>query len=86
MLTKKDNVVAPIVGSSLIVEPDSMANVAPDVVPSIEIEPRADLYICKVSESPLCPPLGSLPTLSSSPFYSESQRDSFESSSSSAPT
>ena len=52
MLTKKDSAMASVVGSTSIVEPASMATVALDVTPSIEVEPRADLHMCEVSENP----------------------------------
>ena len=52
MSSKKDNAMAPIVGSSSIVEPGSMANVALDVAPSIEVEHCANLHMREVFESP----------------------------------
>ena len=57
MSTKKDSAMAPVVGSSLIVEPGSVAIVALDVTPSIEVEPRADLHMREVSQSPPHPPV-----------------------------
>ena len=52
MSAKKDSAVAPVVGSTSIVELDSVATVAPDVVPSIEVERDVDLHMHEVSESP----------------------------------
>ena len=86
MSTKKDSVVAPVVGSSLIIEPGFAATIVPDVAPSIEVEPRADLHMCEVSQSPPHPPSGSPPALPSSPSHSESQRESSKAFSHSAPT
>ena len=57
MSTKKDSALAPVVCSSSIIELASMATVAPDIAPSTEVEPHADLHMCKVSESPPRPPL-----------------------------
>ena len=70
MSIKKDSAVAPVVGSTLIVEPASMATVAPNVVPSTEIEPRADFYMREVSKSPLHPPLRSPAPLPRLPSHS----------------
>ena len=57
MSTKKDNAVAPVIGSSSIVEPASVATIASDVTPSIEVEPCVDLHMREVSKSSPCPPL-----------------------------
>ena len=86
MSTKKDSAVVLVLGSSLIVEPASMATIAPDNAPSTEVEPRADLHMCKVFENPLRPPPGSLAALPRLPFHSQSQEDSSKSSSHSTPT
>ena len=80
MSIKKDSAVALVIGSSSIVEPGSMANVAPDIAPSIEVEPHADLHMREVSQSPPHPPPRSLPILPSLPSHLESQGDSSESS------
>ena len=72
MSNKKDNAVAPVVGSSSIVEPGFVAIVALDVTPFLEVEPRADLHMYRVSQSPSCPPPKSTPVHPSSPFYLES--------------
>ena len=82
MLTKKDSAIVLVVGSTSIVEPDSVAN----VVPFTKVEPHADLHMRKVSESPPCLSLGSLAALPRSPSHSQSQGDSSESSLDSAPT
>ena len=52
MLAKKDSAVARVIGSTLIVQPDSIAIVAPDVVPSVEVEREVDLHMHEVFESP----------------------------------
>ena len=57
MSAKKDSAVALVVGSISIVQPDFVTTVAPDVMPSVEVEWDVDLHICKVSESPPRPPL-----------------------------
>ena len=57
MSAKKDNTVALVVGSTSIVQPDFVATVAPDVVPSVEVEPDVDLHMCEVSKSPPIRPL-----------------------------
>ena len=84
--TKKDSVVAPVVGSTLIVETEFVAIVAPDVLLSVEVEPIVDLHMCKVSESSLHQPARSLAPLPRSPSHSLSQGISSKSSSSFAPT
>ena len=85
MSAKKDSTVAPVVGSTPIVQPDFVATVAPDVMPSIEVEPDVDLHMRKVSESPPLPPAGSPAPLPRSPSRSPSWGVSSESSSGSAP-
>ena len=47
--TKKDRAATPVVGSSLIVELGSLANIASEVMPSTEVEPRVDLHRREVS-------------------------------------
>ena len=47
MSTKKDSAVVPVVGSTSIVEPASMATVVPNVMPFTEVEPRADLQFVR---------------------------------------
>ena len=86
MSTKKDSAMALIVGSSLIVEPASMATIAPDVVPSTEVEPRTNLHMGEVSESPPCSPPRSLVALPRSPSHSQFQGNSSKSSLGSTPT
>ena len=70
MSTKKDSVVAPIIGSTSIVEPASVATIAPDVVSSIEVESRADLHMRKVSQNPPHLSLGSPTALPRPPSHS----------------
>ena len=86
MSAKKDSAVAPVVGSTLIVEPDSVATLVSDVVPFVEVEPVVDLHMREVSESPPRLPAGSPALLSRLPSRSPSQGISSESSSGSAPT
>ena len=86
MSTKKDSAVAPVVGSTLIVEPDFVATVVLEVVSSVEVKPIVDLHMHEVFESPPHPPARSLAPLSRSPSRSLSRGVSFESSSGSTPT
>ena len=86
MSAKKDSAVAPVIGSTLIVQPDSVATVAPDVVPSVEVERDVDLHMREVSESPPRPAAGSPAPLPRSPSRSPSRGVSSESSSGSTPT
>ena len=86
MSAKKDSAVAPVVVSTLIAQPDSVATVAPKVVPSIEVQRDVDLYMRDVSESPPRPPAESPPPLPRLPSRSPSRGVSSESSSGSAPT
>ena len=86
MSAKKDSVVAPIVGSTSIVQPDFVATVVPNVVPFVEVEGDVDLHMREVSESPLCPPARSPTPIPRLPSRSPSRGVSSESSSGSAPT
>ena len=86
MSTKKDSVVVPNVGFTLIVEPTSVAFVALNIAHSIEIEPRANLHMREVSKSPPRPSPRCLAALPRSPSHLQFQGDSSKSSSSSAPT
>ena len=56
MSAKKDSVVAPVVVSTSIAQPDFVTTVAPEVVPSVEVQRDVDLHMRDVSESPLRPP------------------------------
>ena len=73
MSAKKDSVVAPVIGSTSNVEPDSVAIIGPDVVPFVEVEPVVDLHMREVSESPPRPPPGSPALLPRLPSHSSSQ-------------
>ena len=86
MSAKKDSAVAPVVVSTLIAQPDSVATVVPEVVPSVEVERDVDLHMHDVSKSPPPLPTRSPPPLPRLPSCSPSWGDFFESSSSSAPT
>ena len=86
MSAKKDSAVAPVVVSTSIAQPDSVATVAPEVVPSVEVERDVDLHMRDVTESPPRPPTESLPPLPRLPSCSPSRGVSSESSSGSAPT
>ena len=68
------------------VQPDSVATIAPEVVPSVEVQRDVDLHMRDVSESPSHPPAKSLPPLPKLPSCSPSWGVSSESSSGSAPT
>ena len=59
MSTKKDSALAPVMGSSSILEPGSMAIVALNIAPSKEVEPCTNLHMREVSKSPPRPPLRS---------------------------
>ena len=72
MSTKKDSAMVHVIGSSLIIEPASVATIAPDVVPSIEVEPHADLHMREVSKNPLYLPHGTPVVLPRSPSHSQS--------------
>ena len=86
MSTKKDSAVAPVVVSTSIAQPHSVATVAPEVVPSVQVERDVDLPMRDVTESPLRLPSKSLPPLPRLPSGSPSRGVSSESSSGSAPT
>ena len=86
MTTKKDSAVAPVVVSTSIAQPDFVATIEPEVVPSVEVEWDVDLHMRDVFESPLHPLVESLPPLPRLPSRSPSRGVSFESFSGSAPT
>ena len=86
MLAMKDGAVAPVVVSTSIAKPHSIATVAPEVVPSVQVERDVDLSMRDVTESPLRLPSDSPPTLPRLPFGSPSRGVSSESSSGSTPT
>ena len=52
MSAKKDSAVAPVVVSTSIAQPNSVATVAPEVVPFVEVHRDVDLHMRDVSESP----------------------------------
>ena len=86
MSAKKDTAVAPVVVSMSTAQPHSVATVAPEVAPSVEIQRDVDLPMRNVTESPRRPPSDSLPPLPRLPSRSPSRGVSSESSSGSAPT
>ena len=86
MSAKKDSAVAPVIVSTSTDQPHSVATVAPEVVPSVEVQRDVDLPMRDVTESPRRPPSDSLPPLSRLPSRSPSQGVSSESSSGSAST
>ena len=86
MSAKKDSAVAPVVVSTLIAQPHSFATVAPEVVPSVEVQRDVDFPMRDVTESPPRPPSNSPPPLPRLPSRSPSRGVSSESSSGSAPT
>ena len=86
MSAKKDSAVAPVVISTSIAQPHSVATVAPEVVPSVEVERDVDLHMRDVTKSPPHPPAKSLPPLPRLPSRSPSRGVSSESSLDSAPT
>ena len=86
MSAKKDSAVAPVIVSTSIAQPHSVATVAPEVVPSVEVQRDGDLPMHDVAESPPRPPSNSPPPLPRLPSHSPSQGVSSESSSGSAPT
>ena len=84
MMAKKDSAVALVVVSTSIAQPKSVTTVAPEVVPSVEVERDVDLPMRNIFESPPPPPAGSPPPLPRLPSRSPSWGVSFESSSGSA--
>ena len=86
MSAKKDSAMAPVVVSTSIAQPHSVAIVTPEVVPSVEVERNVDLHMRDVTESPMRPPAESLPPLPRLPSRLLSRWVSSESSSDSAPT
>ena len=86
MSAKKDSAVALVVVSTSIAKPHSVATVAPEVMPSVQVERNVDLPMCDVTESPPRPPFDSLPPLPKLPSGSPSRGVSSESSSGSTPT
>ena len=86
MSAKKDSAVAPIVVSTSIAQPDSIATIAPEVVPTVEVERDVDLHMRDVSKSPPRPPAKSPPPHPRLPSRSPSRGVSSESSSGSGPT
>ena len=86
MLAKKDSAVAPVVVSTSIAQPHSVATVTPEVAPSVEVQRDVDLPMHDVIESPLRLPSNSPPPLPRLPSRSPSWGVSSESSLGSAPT
>ena len=86
MSAKKDSAVVPVVVSTSIAQPHSVATVAPEIVPSVQVERDVDLPMRNVTESPPHPPSDSLPLLPRLPSGSPSRGVSSESSLGSAPT
>ena len=86
MLAKKDSAVAPVIVSTSIAQPHSVTTVAPEVVPSVEVQRDVDLHMRDVSESPPRPLAESPPPLPKLPSRSPSRGVSSESSLGSAPT
>ena len=86
MSAKKDSAVAPVVVSTSIAQPHSVATVAPEVVPSVQIQRDVDLPMRDVTKSPSRPPFDSPPPLPRLPSSSPSWGVSSKSSSGSAPT
>ena len=95
MSAKKDTAVALVVVSTSTAQPHSVATVAPEVAPSVEVQRDLDLPMRDVTESPPrprsdSPPprprFDSPPPLPGLPSHSPSRGVSSESSSSSAPT
>ena len=86
MSAKEDTAVAPVVVSTLIAQPHSVATVAPEVAPSVEVQRDVDLPMRDVTKSPRRLPSDSLAPLRRLPSRSPSWGVSSESSSGSAPT
>ena len=73
MSAKKDSAVAPVIVSTLIAQPHSVATITPEVAPSVEVQRDGDLPMRDVIESPLRPPSDSLPPLPRLPSRSPSR-------------
>ena len=86
MSAKKDSAVAPVIVSTSTDQPHSVASVAPEVAPSVEVQRDLDLPMRDVTQSPRRPPSNSSPPLPRLPSRSPSQGVSYESSSGFAPT
>ena len=86
MSAKKDSAVAPVIVSTSTDQPHSVATIAPEVVPSVEVQRDVDLPMRDVTESPWRPPSDSPPPLSRLPSRSPSRGVSSKSSLGSAPT
>ena len=80
MSAKKDSAVAPVVVSTLTTQPHSVATVAPEVAPSVEVQRDVDLPMREVTESPRRPSSDSPPPLRRLPSRSPSRGVSSESS------
>ena len=86
MSARKDTAVAPVVVSTSTAQPHSVATIAPEVAPSVEVQRDVDLPMRDVTESPRRLPSDSPPPLRRLPSRSPSRGVSSESSSGSAPT
>ena len=86
MSAKKDSAVARVIVSTSIAQPYSVATIAPEVVPSVQVERDVDLSMRNVTESPQRPPSDSPPPLPRLPCRLPSRGVSFESFSGFAPT
>ena len=86
MSAKEDTAVAPVVVSTSTAQPHSVATVAPEVAPSVEVQQDVDLPMRDVTESPRRMPSDSPPPLRRLSSRSLSRGVSSESSSGSAPT
>ena len=60
---RNDSAVAPVVVSTSIAQPHSVATVAPEVAPYVEVQRDVDLPMRDVTESPLRLPSDSPPPL-----------------------
>ena len=86
MSARKDTAVAPVVVSTSTAQPHSVATIAPEVAPSVEVQRDVDLPMRDVTKSPWRLPSDSPPPLCRLPSRSLSRGVSSESSSGSAPT
>ena len=86
MSAKKDSVVAPVIVSTSTDQPHSVATIAPEVAPSVEVQRDVDLPMRDVTKSPRRLPSDSPPSLRRLLSRSPSRGVSSESSSGSAPT